>query len=77
MFPNGKNKKPIHTAEQIGALVRQHRKDQKLTQKELAGLSGVGVRFISELERGKESCELGKTLHILAMLGIPLLMDSF
>lgn len=52
------------------------RKQQGLTQVELAGLSGVGSRFLSELERGKESCELGKTLQILKMLGVELLAEE-
>jgi len=59
----------------LGNAIRVERKKQGLTQSELAGLSGVGVRFLSELERGKESCEVGKTLHILKMLGLTLSVD--
>jgi y4mF family transcriptional regulator len=60
----------ISTTSQLGDMIRKVRKEQNLTQIELAGLSGVGSRFLSELERGKASCELGKTLHILKMLGL-------
>jgi y4mF family transcriptional regulator len=56
--------------------LRAARKQQGLTQKELAGLCGVGRRFLSELERGKESCELGKTLLVIKMLGIKLLTQA-
>ena len=58
------------TAEKLGALVRQRRKELNLNQSELALASGTGRRFISDLENGKESCELGKTLKVLAGLGI-------
>ena len=76
MIPNG-NKINIAAATpaQLGKVVRQQRKAQGLTQKELAGLCGVGVRFLGELERGKESCEIGKTLLIVKMLGISLMLE--
>ncbi len=43
-----------------------------MTQADLAGASGLGVRFIGDLERGKPTCEIGKTLQVLTMLGIEL-----
>jgi hypothetical protein len=43
-----------------------------MNQIELAIVSGTGVRFISDLENGKRSCELGKALDVLANLGIEL-----
>lgn len=60
----------IHNPQEIGQLVRRVRKIQRLTQTELAGVTGVGVRFIVDLEKGKETCQLGKTLQVLHMLGI-------
>lgn len=56
--------------EHLGKLVRHTRKSHKLTQEQLAAITGVGVRFIRELEQGKESCYIGKVLLVLAMLGI-------
>ena len=56
----------------LGHAVRQTRKLHNLTQAELAGLAGTGPRFISELERGKPSAELGKVLDVLAVLGLRL-----
>jgi transcriptional regulator with XRE-family HTH domain len=41
-----------------------------LTQTQLAGLAGTGLRFISELERGKPSVAMDKTLAVLAVLGL-------
>lgn len=56
----------------VGAAVRQARKAHGLTQAALAGLAGSGTRFISELEHGKASVELGKVLDVLAVLGLRL-----
>ena len=54
----------------IGAAVRLARRSHGLTQTQLAGLAGTGLRFISELERGKPSVALDKTLAVLAVLGL-------
>ena len=54
----------------LGSIVRQERKEQGLTQEQLAATTGVGVRFIRELEKGKESCHIGKALTVVLMLGI-------
>ena len=62
----------IVSAEDIGKLVRAHRKAQSATQAEFASLCGVGVRFISDLENGKPTMELGKVLHVLRCLGLEL-----
>ena len=60
------------TATEIGRLVRIRRRDTKLRQDELASISGVGTRFLSELENGKASLELGKVLQVLQTLGLEL-----
>ena len=57
---------------EIGAAVRRARKAQNLKQKEAAGLLGVGERFLSELERGKNTLEIGKVLLVLRGLHITL-----
>ncbi|WP_236619930.1 helix-turn-helix transcriptional regulator [Micavibrio aeruginosavorus] len=62
----------IPNPKELGAIVREARKEQHLTQEELAGLTGTGRRFISELEQGKTTLELGKVLLVLAALGIAL-----
>jgi y4mF family transcriptional regulator len=54
--------------------IRNARKAHGLTQAELAGLAGTGVRFVSELERGKPGVELGKLLDVLAVLGLRMLI---
>ena len=60
------------TTKQLGQLARTVRKELDLTQEELALTSGVGLRFIGELERGKETCQIGKVLRVLATLGVKL-----
>jgi len=67
-IPYGK----INAPQQLGSLVRTRRRRDGLTQAALADLSGVGTRFLSELESGKPTLELGKVLQVLDCLGIDL-----
>lgn len=62
---------------ELGVLIRTLRKKQKLTQEELAATSGVGTRFIRELEQGKESCHLGKTMAVMQMLGMRINIEGY
>jgi y4mF family transcriptional regulator len=54
----------------LGLLIREERRAQGLTQEQLAGLTGVGVRFVRELEAGKESCQIGRALQVTTALGL-------
>lgn len=60
----------IQSVVDIGTFIRQCRKQHHITQRDLALTAGTGVRFIIELEKGKSSCELGKVLQVLQVLGI-------
>lgn len=62
----------IPDTENLGKVIRDTRKAQGLTQDELAGMTGTGRRFISDLENGKDTAQLGKVLLVLAALGIAL-----
>jgi HTH-type transcriptional regulator / antitoxin HipB len=53
----------------LGRIIRDERKELNLRQDQLAAASGVGLRFIIELERGKPTVQLGKVLTVLAALG--------
>jgi y4mF family transcriptional regulator len=57
---------------QLGKLVREVRKEQGLTQLDLAGLAGLSNRFIIDLERGKETLQIQKVFEVLALLGVEL-----
>ncbi len=58
------------TAENIGQIVKTRRKELGMNQADLAMSSGNGVRFISDLENGKETCHLGKAMRVLETLGV-------
>ncbi len=60
----------------LGKILKEARKEQKLTQLQLAGYSGVGVRFVRELENGKQSCHIGKAIQIVSMLGIDIHLNG-
>lgn len=60
----------------LGSLIRLHRKAMGLTQRDAAGLCGVGERFLSEIERGKPTASLGKTLQVLQRLGLRLFVQA-
>jgi y4mF family transcriptional regulator len=53
----------------IAEFVKEKRKQLKLTQPELAEKAGVGLRFLRELENGKESVRLDKVNQVLALFG--------
>ena len=62
----------LSTMEDVGRLIRARRRKLGYTQAELAEIVGVGVTYLSHLENGKETAEMGKALHLLQMLGIDL-----
>lgn len=66
LLPSGN----IHSVADFGVLVRSHRLKQGITQADLAALSGVGTRFISDLENGKPTIALGKALEVARSLGL-------
>jgi HTH-type transcriptional regulator / antitoxin HipB len=60
----------IKTAEQLGLLIRTRRKHLRITQRDLAMTCGTGSRFIVDLEKGKPTCQIGKTLQVMQALGL-------
>ena len=53
----------------LNQFVKEKRKSLKLTQKEMAEKAGVGIRFVRELERGKETLKMNKVNQVLALFG--------
>jgi len=53
----------------IASFVKEKRKKLNLTQIELAEKAGVGIRFIRELEQGKETLQLNKVNQVLQLFG--------
>jgi y4mF family transcriptional regulator len=64
----------IQSAKDIGAAIRAERKAKGLTQQQFADLAGVGRRFLSELEAGKPTCEIGRVLKVAAAAGLHLMI---
>ncbi len=63
---------PIRTAADLGLAVRKQRKSDGLTLADVAGLTNVGIRFLSELENGKPTVRLDKLLRVTSALGLQL-----
>jgi y4mF family transcriptional regulator len=53
----------------ISDFIKQKRKQLKLTQPDLAERAGVGLRFVRELEQGKQTVRLDKVNQVLALFG--------
>ena len=66
------NSQDLTTMKDIGKLIRDIRKQQEVTQEELAGISGTGRRFISDVENGKNNIQTGKLLLVIKALGLNL-----
>ena len=54
----------------IATFIRESRKAARLTQEEFALRSGLGLRFVHDLESGKETVRLDKVNQALAMFGM-------
>jgi len=54
----------------FGEAIRLCRKRQGATQIQLAAVANTGVRFIGDLENGKETVQLNKALHVAHILGL-------
>jgi len=59
----------------LGNVVERVRRRQGATQVQLAQMANVGVRFVRDLEDGKETVQMNKVLKVLAVLGIDLSYD--
>ena len=66
LYPNGINMFNMST---IGDYIKKERKKAGLTQEDFALRSGLGLRFVRELEQGKETVRLDKVNQALAMFG--------
>ena len=62
----------------ISIFIKEKRKSLGLTQEDLSYKAGVGLRFIRELEQGKESLKVDKVNQVLSLFGYilgPILME--
>ena len=72
----GRDNMKIYDAADFGRVVRTFRKAKGYTQQQIADLSGCSLMFVSNLERGKETAELGKALAVLATIGVDVRADA-
>ena len=57
----------------IAEFIKSERKKAGLTQEEFALRSGVGLRFLRELEQGKKTCRMDKVNQVLSMFDYELI----
>lgn len=62
--------KKLRTATDIGQLVRETRKAQGISQEQLAGVAGTGIRLVSDLENGKGTIQVDKMIKVVEALGL-------
>ena len=61
---------------EFGSAVRIARKNRGMSQTELAQASGCSQRFVSQLERGKQTAELGKALQVAKAAGLRMFLED-
>ena len=66
----------ITDTKKLGAYIKNTRKEQHLTQADLAIAANVGVRFLVDLENGKETAQIGKVINVCRALGITIDVKS-
>ena len=60
----------VTDAKEFGAAIRRRRKELGYTQAFLSDFSGFSITFISDLENGKSTAELGKSIYLANLLGL-------
>lgn len=66
----------IIDAKSLGIAIRERRKELKYTQAFLSEFTGLSASFISDLERGKPTAEIEKTLLVINVLGMDLCLEK-
>ncbi len=66
----------IYDAESFGLALRQRRKEMNYTQREISDLTGFSISFISDLENGKSTAEIGKAIYLANVLGLDIDIKS-
>lgn len=60
----------------IGLAIESERKRRRLTQTRLAELSNTSINFVSQIERGKATAQIGKVIDVLKILGLQLAIEQ-
>ena len=60
----------------LGNAIRSRRKELNYTQGYISEITGLSVSFLSDLENGKLTCEIGKTIEVINLLGLDILVET-
>jgi len=60
----------------LGNAIKERRKELNYTQKFLSEVTGLSSSFISDLEHGKETTEIGKVLFLINTLGLNFILEK-
>ncbi len=66
----------INSSKEFGEFLRARRKELGYTQSYLSELTGLSISFISDVENGKKTVELNRSIDLLSMLGIDLTLEK-
>ena len=66
----------ITDSKSLGQAIRKRRKELKYTQAYLSDFTGLSVTFISDVERGKPTAEIQKTIKLVNILGMDLFVEN-
>lgn len=66
----------INSSKEFGEFLRARRKELGYTQSYLSELTGLSISFISDVENGKKTVELNRSIDLLSMLGVDLMLEK-
>lgn len=64
----------IHSAHELGEVLRRVRKESGLSQRTSSGLCNVSLPFLNQIEQGKPTAQVGKVLHVCQQFGIEVVL---
>ena len=66
----------ITNVKEFGLAIKKRRKELGYTQKYICEVSGISASFMSDLENGKETIEIGKAFFLANLLGMDISLDE-
>lgn len=66
----------ISDTKMFGEALKKRRKELGYTQRYISEFTGFSISFISDLENGKNTAELGKAIYLANMLGLDIVINA-
>ena len=66
----------ITDAASLGNAICSRRKELNYTQGYISEITGLSISFLSDLENGKPTAEIGKTIEVINLLGLDILVEA-